>query len=101
MAICGLKNSHWEKIAQTPQVSPEWSNHHQAPSLDMKNHIMHVCLLLGHLVENVEKGRDECSLGCFAKTCLKSKVGSRDASAFLYYRYSTSNDEYHNDYNVN
>ena len=38
-----VKNSHWEKIAQTPQVSPEWPNHHQTPSLDMKQ-CYHACL---------------------------------------------------------
>ena len=31
-----VKNSHWKKIAQTAQVSPEWLNHHHTPSLDMK-----------------------------------------------------------------
>ena len=38
-----VKYSHWEKIAQTPQVSPEWPNHHQTPSLDMKQ-CYHACL---------------------------------------------------------
>ena len=38
-----VKNSHWEKIVHTPQVSPEWPNHHQTPSLDMKQ-CYHACL---------------------------------------------------------